>query len=54
MQLDDLNLKTHGGKTLRDLIDRAIRICFFPPPGSKHHKLICFDRFHGHNNKNKK
>ena len=34
MQLVDLNSKRHGGKSLRDLIDRAILVCFYLPPGS--------------------
>ena len=34
MQLSDLNSNTHGEKSLRDLIDRAIGVRFYPLPGS--------------------
>ena len=29
MQLAELNYKPHGGKSLRDLIDHAIGVCFY-------------------------
>ena len=40
MQLDDLNSKPHGGKSLRDPIDRAIGVHFYPPPRSEHYILL--------------
>ena len=36
MLLADLNSKPHGRKSLRDLIDRAIDVYFYPPPGLEH------------------
>ena len=47
MQHSDLNSKPHGRIILRDLIDRAIGSCFYPPTGSEHYKLIQLDQFHG-------
>ena len=47
MQLADLNSNPHGGKDLRNLIDRAIGTCFYPPPGSVHYKLLRMYQFHG-------
>ena len=47
MQLVDINYKHHGGKSLRDIIDRSIVFRFYPPPGSDHYKLLPLDRFHG-------
>ena len=47
MQLADLNLKPHGGKRLRDLIDLTIGEQFYPPLGSEHYKIFCLDRFYG-------
>ena len=47
MQLANLNSKFHGVKILRDIIDCAIGVRFYPPPGSEYYKLICLDRFHG-------
>ena len=46
MQLADLNSKPHGGKSLRNLIDRAIEDRIYPPRGSEHYKLLCLDHFH--------
>ena len=46
IKLAELNYKNHGGKSLRDLVDCAVGECFYNPPGSDHHKLICIDRFH--------
>ena len=62
MQLAYLNFKPHGGKILIDLIDHVIGVCFYPPPGSEHYKLLHPDKFHGsthindeyRNNDNKK
>ena len=34
MQLSDLNSKTHGRKSLRDILDRVIQLRFCTPPGS--------------------
>ena len=48
MQLSDLNSDPHVRKGLRDLIDRMIVVCFYPPPGSQYHKLLCLDKFHGY------
>ena len=47
IQLDDLNSKHHGGKSIRDLIDHAIGVRFYTPPRSEHYKLIRLNRFHG-------
>ena len=47
MQLADLNSNPHGRKSLRDIIDRTIGICFYPPLVSEHYKLICLDSFNG-------
>ena len=40
MQLSGINSKPRGGKILRDIIDRAIGVCLYPPPGSAHYKLL--------------
>ena len=34
VQLADLNSKTHGGKSLRDIIGRSIGILLYLPPES--------------------
>ena len=34
-------------KSLRDLIDRAIGVRLYTPPGSEHYKLLYLDWFHG-------
>ena len=47
IQLAGLNSNPHGGKGLRDLIYRAIGVLFYPPPGSKHYKLLQLEQFHG-------
>ena len=47
MQLDDLNSKPNGGKSLRNLIDLYIVSCLYPPLGSRNYKLLCLDQFHG-------
>ena len=56
MQLADLNYKPHGRKSIRDILDRAIGVHFYPPPGSEHSKLLRLDHFHGtsHTNDNHK
>ena len=46
MQLADLNSKPHGGKSPRDIIDRVIGVCFYPPPESENYKLLSLNRFH--------
>ena len=46
MQLDGLNSKTHGGKSIRRIIDRAIGIHFYLPSGYEHYNLLCMNRFH--------
>ena len=46
MQLSDLNSEPHVRKSLRNLIDRTIGVCFYPPPVSQNHKLLCLDKFH--------
>ena len=48
MQLADINSKPHVGKILKDLIERVIGVCFYPPPVPEHYKLLCLDRFHGY------
>ena len=52
MQLADLNSKPCVGNSLRDLIDRTIVVCFYPPPVSEHYKLFQLDQFHGPSNIN--
>ena len=47
MQLSDIDSKTHGRKSLRDIIDRVIGVRLYPPPGSEHYKLLRLDKFHG-------
>ena len=47
MQLVDLNYKPYGGPSITGLIDRAIDACFYPPPGSGNHILLCLHKFHG-------
>ena len=47
MQISDLNSKPHGGKSLRDIIYRAIGVCLYPPPVSYYYKLLCIYRFRG-------
>ena len=47
MQLSDLNSKPHGGKILRDLIDCAIGVRFYPTLGSEDYKILRLGRFHG-------
>ena len=46
MQLAGLNSKPHGVKSLRDIIDRTIGFCFYPPPVSEHYKLLHLEKFH--------
>ena len=46
MQLADLNSKHHGRKSLRNIIDRAIGVCFYPPPGSLHYHQLSLGQFH--------
>ena len=47
MQLVDLKSDPHGGKILRNIIDRAVGAHFYPPPRSEHSKLLCLDHFYG-------
>ena len=47
MKLADINSKPHGGKILRDLIERLIVYRFYPPTGLKIYKLFLLDQFHG-------
>ena len=47
MQLADLNSKPRGGKSLKDIIDRAIGVHLYLPPGSEHYKLLCLNIFLG-------
>ena len=47
IQLADLNSKPHGGQSIGYIIDRAIGVHFYPPPGPEHYKLLRLDRFHG-------
>ena len=47
MKLADLNSKPHGGKSLRDVIDRTIGACLYPSPWSKYCKLLLLEQFHG-------
>ena len=58
MQLTDLNSKPHGGKSLRNLIDCAIGVWFYPPPVSLYYQKIFLGQFYEPNHinceKNKK
>ena len=47
MQLYDLNSKPHGGQSIRNLNDCAIGVRFYPPPGSKYHTLLSFEKLYG-------
>ena len=47
MQLADLSSKPHGGKSLRNIIDRDIGARLYPFPVSVHNKILCLDQFHG-------
>ena len=47
MQRADLNSKPHGGKILRDIIDRAIGFLFYLPTVSEHYKLLFLDKIKG-------
>ena len=47
MQLADLNSKPHYGKSLKNIIERAIVSLFYPPLVSVYYKLLCLDQFHG-------
>ena len=46
MQLSDLSSKPHGGKSLQNIIDRAIRARLYPPSVSLHYKQLHLDQFH--------
>ena len=46
MQLADLNSKPHGGKSLQNIIDRAIGAQFYPPPGSLLYQHLRLGQFH--------
>ena len=46
MQLSDLNSKHHGGKSLQNIIDRAIRVLFYPPLVSLHYHKLRMGHFH--------
>ena len=46
MQLSDLKNRPHGGKSLRNLIYRAMGACLYPPPVSVHYKLPLLYQFH--------
>ena len=46
IQLADINSKPHGGQSIGYIIDRAIGVHFYPPPGPEHYKLLRLDRFH--------
>ena len=47
MQFSDFDSKPHDGKSLRNIIDRAISAQLYPPPGSVQYKIICLGQFHG-------
>ena len=47
MQLDDLNSKPHGGKGLKNIIDRTTGARFYNTPVSVNYQLLCLDQFHG-------
>ena len=47
MQLADLKSKPHGGKILRDIIERTTGDFFYPFQGSEHYNLIRLNMFHG-------
>ena len=36
IQLADINYKPHGGRDVRENINYAIIVHFYPPPGSEH------------------
>ena len=46
MQLSDLNSKPHGGKSLRNLINHAIVVRFYPTPGSLRYQQFCLGQCH--------
>ena len=52
MQLADINSKPHGGKSLQNIIDRAISFRFYPPPVSLHYQQLCLCHFHEPNHIN--
>ena len=52
MQLADLNYKPHGGKSICNIIDRAIGVRFYPPPGSLRYQQLCIGQFHEPNHIN--
>ena len=47
IKLADLNSKSHGRKSLWNIIDHAIGIIFYPPPGSLHYQLLRLGQLHG-------
>ena len=47
MQLSDLNYKPQIGKSLRNIIDRAIGTRFYTPPESLHYQLLFLGQFCG-------
>ena len=47
MQLVDLNSKSHGKKSLRNLIDSTMGCRFYPTTVSVHYKLLPLGQFHG-------
>ena len=54
MQISDLNSNPNDRKSLIYIIERAIGVRFYPPPGSEHYKLLCLYRFHRYTHINDK
>ena len=46
LQRDDLNFKPHGGKSLQNIIDRAIDAQFYPLQVSLHYQKLRLGQFH--------
>ena len=44
MKLSVLNSKPCGGKSLRDIIDQAIGVHFYPTTGPEHYKILHLDK----------
>ena len=54
IQPADLKYKPHRVKGLKDIIDCAIGVHFYPPPGSEHYKILCLEKLYGYNHINDK
>ena len=51
-QLADLNYNPNGGKSLQNIIDHAIGVQLYPPPGSLHYQHLRNGQFHDPNHIN--